>query len=92
MPMGGDPDFSELSEEGWLSGDIDDIAAEMEEMPAELFDVLVTRRNAAWTGWLIDRLQRPGTVLFAVGAGHLAGRNSVQSMLAARGVTVRRLN
>jgi len=87
----GDADFGELSEEGWLRGDTADIAAEMEEMPAELFDVLVTRRNAAWTGWLVERLQRPGTVLFAVGAGHLAGRDSVQSMLAARGLTVTRL-
>jgi uncharacterized protein YbaP (TraB family) len=87
----GDSDFGELSEEGWLRGDTADIAAEMEEMPAELFDVLVTRRNAAWTGWLIERLQRPGTVLFAVGAGHLAGRDSVQSMLADRGLTVTRL-
>ena len=87
----GDPDFGELSEEGWLRGDTADIAAEMEEMPAELFDVLVTRRNAAWTGWLVERLQRPGTVLFAVGAGHLAGRDSVQSMLAARGLAVTRL-
>ena len=88
----GDADFGELSEEGWLRGDTADIAAEMEEMPAELFDVLVTRRNAAWTGWLIERLQRPGTVLFAVGAGHLAGRDSVQSMLADRGLTVTRLH
>ena len=88
----GDPDLTEPGEEGWLRGDIADIAAEMEEMPPELFDALVTRRNTAWTGWLIDRLERPGTVLFAVGAGHLAGRASVQSMLEARGLTVRRIH
>ena len=88
----GDPDLTQPGEEGWLRGDIADIAAEMEEMPPELFDALVTRRNTAWTGWLIDRLERPGTVLFAVGAGHLAGRASVQSMLEARGFTVRRIH
>lgn len=76
----------------WLRGDLDGMAAELEEMPPELFDALLTRRNTAWTGWLIDRLERPGTVLFAVGAGHLAGRVSVQSMLAARGYLVARVD
>jgi uncharacterized protein YbaP (TraB family) len=88
----GDPDFAAPGEEGWLRGDTADIAGEMEEMPAELFDVLITRRNRAWTEWLAERLERPGTVLFAVGAGHLAGRDSVQSMLAERGLSVTRLN
>ncbi|HEY0114242.1 MAG TPA: TraB/GumN family protein, partial [Allosphingosinicella sp.] len=44
------------------------------------------------TGWLAQRMERPGTVLFAVGAGHLAGRDSVQSMLAARGIQARRID
>lgn len=76
----------------WLEGDLDGMAAEMEEMPPELYEALLTRRNAVWTDWLIGRLDRPGTVLFAVGAGHLAGRVSVQSMLAARGFTVTRID
>lgn len=79
-----------LPEEDWLSGDVEAIGEEMAQMPPELFDVLLTRRNRAWTGWLIERLDRPGTVLFAVGAGHLAGRDSVQSMLAEHGFTVTR--
>jgi uncharacterized protein len=87
----GDPDIMAPSEDGWLRGDVADIATEMEAMPEELFDVLVTRRNTMWTGWLIARLERPGTVLFAVGAGHLAGRDSVQSMLAGRGFSVSRV-
>ncbi len=61
-------------------------------MPPELYDPLLTRRNRNWVGWLENRLQRPGTVLFAVGAGHLAGAESVQAMLAARGVTARRVD
>ena len=88
----GDADIGEPDEDSWLSGDVDRLGAEMAEMPPEMFDILITRRNRAWTGWLIDRLDRPGTVLFAVGAGHLAGRDSVQSMLAARGFTVTRLH
>ena len=79
-------------EDQWVQGNLDAMAAEMEAMAPELFDVLITRRNAAWTDWLIARLDRPGTVLFAVGAGHLAGRDSVQSMLAARGYTVTRVD
>lgn len=79
-------------ERGWVSGDVDSIASEIEALPPELFDLLITRRNRTWTGWLIDRLDRPGTVLFAVGAGHLAGRDSLQSMLAAEGFGVTRLN
>lgn len=79
-------------ERGWVSGDVESIGAEMEALPPELFDLLITRRNLTWTGWLIDRLDRPGTVLFAVGAGHLAGRDSLQSMLGARGFEVTRLD
>ena len=88
----GDPDITSPNEDGWLQGDVSDIAAEMEELPPELFTTLVTRRNTAWTAWLVDRLERPGTVLFAVGAGHLAGRDSVQSMLEARGLRVTRIH
>ncbi|HEV7660186.1 MAG TPA: TraB/GumN family protein [Allosphingosinicella sp.] len=83
----GDPD-----ETDWLTGDLDGIAAEMEAMPPELFEALVTRRNRHFADWLAARLDRPGTVLFAIGAGHLAGRVSVQSMLESRGLTVTRLN
>ncbi len=54
--------------------------------------VLVRRRNAAWTLWLEERLKKPGTLLFAVGAGHLAGRESVQAMLAKRGLQVKRID
>jgi uncharacterized protein YbaP (TraB family) len=76
----------------WASGNVDAIAQEMAGLPPELYEVLLTRRNRNWTEWLVRRLERPGTVLFAVGAGHLAGRDSVQSMLAARGFTARRID
>lgn len=88
----GDADMMDPGEDGWVRGDVTRMAEEMEAMPPELFDALLVRRNQAWTDWLIARLDRPGTILFAVGAGHLAGRASVQSMLEARGFTVRRIN
>ena len=89
--IGGTGQF-EPNEAGWLSGDLNSISAELAEMPAELREALLERRNAAWTDWLIARLNRPGEVLFAVGAGHLAGDGSVQALLAARGFTVRRID
>lgn len=54
--------------------------------------VLLTDRNRAWAVWLDERLDRPGTVLVAVGAGHFEGRVSVLKMLADRGLTARRIN
>lgn len=82
----GDPD-----ETDWVTGNLDGIAAEMETLPPELYETLITRRNRGFADWLVRRLDRPGTVLFAIGAGHLAGRVSVQSMLESRGLTVRRI-
>lgn len=82
----GDPD-----EADWISGNLDGIAAEMETLPPELYETLITRRNRNFADWLARRLDRPGTVLFAIGAGHLAGRVSVQSLLESRGLHVQRI-
>ena len=57
----------------------------------DLADVLLRQRNARWAGWVKARLGQPGTVLVAVGAGHLAGEGSVQSLLKAKGVKVERV-
>jgi hypothetical protein len=78
----------------WKSGDTDAIARTFDSETAlspELRDVLMTKRNAAWADWLAKRLEQPGTVLVAVGAGHLAGRDSVQRMLSARGLEATRV-
>lgn len=77
----------------WVSGDVEGLASDfVRDFPPALFDPLLRRRNRAWSQWLAERLERPGTILFAVGAGHLAGKESVQRMLAERGLIVRRLN
>ncbi len=93
-----EPVPAELAAEPATVGELDWVAGNDEAMSLEgeagfapaLFDVLVRRRNAAWTEWLEARLRKPGTLLFAVGAGHLAGRESVQAMLAQRGLRVKR--
>lgn len=92
---GGDGDPSEpgVSEADWVAGRPE--ALDLEHKPGfspELFEAVVRRRNAAWTEWLEERLKTPGTLLFAVGAGHLAGRESIQAMLARRGLSVKRID
>lgn len=87
----GGQEATDPDETAWVTGDLDGIAAEMESLPPELYETLITRRNRGFADWLVRRLERPGTVLFAVGAGHLAGRVSVQSMLEGLGLTVRRI-
>ena len=62
-----------------------------ETMSANLREILLTRRNARWAEWIQRRLERPGTVFVAVGAGHLAGRDSVQDFLERRGLRARRV-
>lgn len=85
------PGTTEPWEGGWLAGDLDRIAALLAALPPRLNDLLVTRRNRGFADWVATRLGRPGTVLFAVGIGHLAGPNSVQSMLESRGMRVQRI-
>jgi uncharacterized protein YbaP (TraB family) len=56
-----------------------------------VYKVLLKDRNSAWTSWLINRLDQPGKILVAVGAGHLSGRDSLQTMLSAKGFEVERV-
>ncbi len=48
-------------------------------------------RNRNWVGWLTKRLERPGQSFVAVGAGHLAGKDSVIDLLGAQGLKVVRV-
>ncbi|HEX8640758.1 MAG TPA: TraB/GumN family protein [Allosphingosinicella sp.] len=78
----------------WTAGDTDAIARSFNEdisTTPEMREVLLTRRNARWAEWLDQRMDRPGTVFVAVGAGHLAGEGSVQDMLARRGLRAERV-
>ena len=78
----------------WLSGDVDAIGAtfnqDLQTSP-ELKAALLTRRNYNWSQWIERRMAQPGTVMVAVGAGHLAGKESVQRYLQSRGYKVKRL-
>ncbi len=78
----------------WSSGNTAAIAKtfddELKKAP-EIARVLIDERNANWVEWLKGRMARPGTVLVAVGAGHLAGEGSVVDLLQKQGVKVQRV-
>ena len=68
----------------WQQGDPERLAQEMNESleaTPELAQVLLIDRNIKWAQWIKGRLAQPGTVFVAVGAGHLAGKGSVQDQL-----------
>ncbi|MET0667568.1 MAG: TraB/GumN family protein, partial [Methyloceanibacter sp.] len=48
-------------------------------------------RNKNWAGWISERMKQPGVVFIAVGAGHLAGADSVQAQLKAYRLKARRV-
>jgi hypothetical protein len=78
----------------WSSGDTGAIARtfddELKKAP-EIAKVLIDQRNANWVEWLKHRLDQPGTVMVAVGAGHLAGKGSVIDLLQKQGLKVERV-
>ena len=78
----------------WAAGRPDRLARDMNESlkdSPEVAKVLLVDRNKRWAEWIRQRLAKPGTVFVAVGAGHLAGADSVQAQLAKAGVTARRI-
>ncbi|MEA3009828.1 MAG: uncharacterized protein QOJ91_1520 [Sphingomonadales bacterium] len=78
----------------WASGDLKGIERTFDDetqLSPELKAALMGRRNSAWADWLARRMEKPGTVFVAVGAGHLAGRESVQAMLKKKGLKAKRV-
>ncbi len=78
----------------WGRGDV----ATLEKVINEDIDALpaarraiLTDRNRRWAAWVTQRMRRPGTVLMAVGAGHLVGRDGLPAMLEADGWKVIRV-
>lgn len=77
----------------WANADINALAELMNAGLDEkiLYDTLLSNRNADWAEWVDNRMDQPGTVFMAVGAGHLAGDASLQAQLAKRGFKVKRV-
>jgi len=79
----------------WMAGDVDQLYAvggdELKTESPNVYDALLTRRNADWVNQIREELAGSGTVFIAVGALHLAGPDSVQAQLTDAGVQVERL-
>ncbi len=77
----------------WANANIDALAGLMNAGLEDkiLYETLLVNRNATWAKWVDQRMAQPGTVFLAVGAGHLAGDNSLQEMLAKKGLVAERI-
>jgi uncharacterized protein YbaP (TraB family) len=58
----------------------------------DTYRMMFSERNARWADWVAARLRTPGTVFIAVGAGHLAGSDSVLVRLAEKGIPSTRVD
>lgn len=79
----------------WNEGDAEGLASMMNEMQSQspaMYELMLAGRNRTWAEWIENRLKSPGTVFLAVGAGHLAGKDSVQDYLAKDGIKTTRVN
>ena len=79
----------------WKRGDQSvfvSMLGQLEQSSPDAYRMMFTERNARWADWIAGRMQTPGTVFVAVGAGHLAGKDSLLVRLAEQGITSARLN
>lgn len=82
-------------QDAWKRGDgsvFTDMLAGMRANTPGTYRQLFDQRNSNWAEWVARRLQQPGTVFVAVGAGHLSGPDSVQAKLAGRRITSARID
>jgi uncharacterized protein len=78
----------------WKRGDQRVFVQMLNELRAgspDTYRMMFTERNARWADWIAARMQMPGTVFVAVGAGHLAGSDSVLVRLAEKGLQSQRV-
>ena len=77
----------------WVEGNPEGLATLMNEGFSDpvVAETLLYSRNRNWAEWIDTRLDTPGTIFIAVGAGHLAGNHSVQEVLETRGIATTRV-
>ena len=78
----------------WKAGDtgaFTNMLAGFETKAPAAYRLLIADRNVLYGEWIAQRLHQPGTVFVAVGSGHLAGKDSVQNWLSAKGIEARRI-
>ena len=78
----------------WATGDVEELntvaVAPMKIEAPHIHDVLLVRRNTDWANQIQTILNGSGVSFIAVGAAHLVGEDSVQAILAQRGVVAER--
>lgn len=87
------PRMLDLLVDEWADGDVEGIAKLVANPDGYGFtdagyQALLVKRNQAWVPQIEAMLDEPGSVFIAVGAGHLAGPDSVIVMLRDKGYTV----
>jgi uncharacterized protein len=78
----------------WKRGDQSVFVRMLDQLKApspDTYRMMFTQRNERWADWIRARTQSPGTVFVAVGAGHLAGKDSLLVKLAERGLPSQRV-
>lgn len=88
------PKIMESTVSAWRRGDLDELDNLLGEpmrkdVPA-LYNVILKQRNKAWIKEIEALLKTPEKELILVGAMHLAGPDSVLSMLKAKGMSITR--
>lgn len=80
--------------DAWFAGDVERIGKLIVEDSAlhlpEAYVALLVNRNVAWSRRIQEMLRGHGVSFVAVGAGHLAGPDSVQMQLAKLGIRTER--
>lgn len=75
---------------GWTAGDLDAMAVYARNNGRDISDeahaLFLARRNADWAGQIETLLAGSGTAFIAVGSAHLVGEDSVQALLADKGI------
>lgn len=78
----------------WSDGDVEGLTAMVKNgdlIPLGLRETLLYQRNRNWVEWINARMDEPGTVFLAVGAGHMVGEKSVIDYLEKAGWEITRV-
>jgi uncharacterized protein YbaP (TraB family) len=82
-------ELTEVMADEWRDGDVVGIGGLITDDgsfgASEAYNNLIVKRNRNWVPQIEAMLDTPGTVFIAVGAGHLAGPDSVINMMKANG-------
>ncbi len=86
------PQYVDRMTTAWVAGDVKELdtmmVQQMKDAAPELYDTLIVRRNLDWSEQIATLMKGSGTSFIAVGAGHLTGEKSLQTLLEQRGFTV----